>query len=228
MKFENINQLAVIWLPLFTLGVLLLIEIFATREFRSSLVNENGPLEILQFLVLILACFTALYYLLRTRKDVWKFIPFLLVSALAGCIYVAGEEISWGQHFFGWETPESWRYINDQQETNLHNTTSWLDQKPRLLLEIGVIVGGLLLPLLKARKPSVIPGWLKDLTPPVTFGVIAVCFLIVKTFDKIGDMGGISLFARPAEITELYIYFFILLYLIFLGQKFVTAKPRPA
>src|SRR3546814_4167282 len=54
---------------------------------------------------------------------------------------MAGEEASWGQHYAGWLTPDNWQALNDQGETNLHNTSSWLDQKPRTLLEIGVIVG---------------------------------------------------------------------------------------
>jgi len=41
------------------------------------------------------------------------------VIGLAG-IFFAGEEASWGQHFFGWETPEEIR--EHTIETNLHNT----------------------------------------------------------------------------------------------------------
>ena len=32
-----------------------------------------------------------------------------------------GEEISWGQHLFGWQTPDVIRDLNYQEETNLHN-----------------------------------------------------------------------------------------------------------
>ncbi len=44
-----------------------------------------------------------------------------LIGAL-GSLYIAGEEMSWGQHFFHWNTPEYWAEVNRQQETNLHNT----------------------------------------------------------------------------------------------------------
>src|SRR3990172_6826054 len=63
-------------------------------------------------------------------------------------LYFAGEELSWGQQVFQWQTPETWKEINDQQETNLHNISSWLDQKPRLLLQVGILFGGVLYPLL--------------------------------------------------------------------------------
>src|SRR3546814_9825984 len=67
-------------------------------------------------------------------------------------------EASWGQHYAGWLTPENWQALNDQGETNLHNTSSWLDQKPRTLLEIGVIVGGILIPMLALRRPALREG----------------------------------------------------------------------
>lgn len=63
------------------------------------------------------------------------------------CIFFAGEEISWGQHFFGWEAGDTFREINKQHETNLHNISSWLNQKPRALVEWGVMISGLILPL---------------------------------------------------------------------------------
>jgi hypothetical protein len=60
-----------------------------------------------------------------------------------GALYMAGEEISWGQWIFMWDTPEAMLEINDQHETNLHNTSSWMDQKPRLLLELWALFGAL-------------------------------------------------------------------------------------
>lgn len=39
-------------------------------------------------------------------------------------LVVFGEEISWGQRIFGWETPETLGTLNRQNETNLHNL--WL------------------------------------------------------------------------------------------------------
>lgn len=39
-------------------------------------------------------------------------------------LFVAGEEISWGQRLLGLQTPEAWQQINEQDETNLHNL--WL------------------------------------------------------------------------------------------------------
>ena len=51
----------------------------------------------------------------RTRRNLF----FLLLAML---FFVGGgEEISWGQRIFGWETPDSFQKSNLQRETNLHN-----------------------------------------------------------------------------------------------------------
>ena len=54
-------------------------------------------------------------YFVRTNRNVFFF--------LLGCLFFLGfgEEISWGQRIFGFETPELLNEINAQQETNIHN-----------------------------------------------------------------------------------------------------------
>ena len=46
----------------------------------------------------------------------WLYIGGALLFA-----FVAGEEISWGQRLFGFETPDALRAINTQNEFNIHN-----------------------------------------------------------------------------------------------------------
>jgi len=43
-------------------------------------------------------------------------------------VVMIGEEVSWGQRIFGWETPSSYAEINMQGETNLHNLATQLFQ----------------------------------------------------------------------------------------------------
>jgi len=47
----------------------------------------------------------------------------ILVLFLMGSfsVVVMMEEISWGQRIFGWETSESFKELNTQDETNIHN-----------------------------------------------------------------------------------------------------------
>jgi hypothetical protein len=73
----------------------------------------------------------------------------MLLGGLAA-LYFAGEETSWGQHYFGFETPQAIAERNFQKEFNLHNSSSELrglfDNVPRQLMLLGTIVGGIILP----------------------------------------------------------------------------------
>ena len=213
-----------LWGPVLFLLFVLAFEDLAPPDLKGSLVAENGLAEALQFL-LMAAGFVAAVIALR-KIDVKKYfgIALLLFLGALCCLYVAGEEISWGQHIFYWETPDHWTHINDQNETNLHNTSSWLDQKPRLLLELGVLVGGLLLPLLIIKTPRLIPKWLRAITPPPHLSVIAALFVFVKLSDKLAELTHFKAFIRPSEICEFYVYYFVLAYILYLKAKFCTAN----
>ena len=47
----------------------------------------------------------------------------LIALFIIGCLFMALEEISYGQWIFGWESPAFFQEINAQKETNLHNMT---------------------------------------------------------------------------------------------------------
>ena len=113
-------------LSLFSFGVfclnflfLLYFYIVAGYNRASDDIGENHPLELLQAglwgaggLALFLAVAAAGPGLRR-----WVYI---LVGL--GFLFVAGEELSWGQHILGFATPDFLRGINYHQETNIHNT----------------------------------------------------------------------------------------------------------
>lgn len=56
---------------------------------------------------------------LHERGEKWTAGLYLLLGL--GLIFLIGEELSWGQRFMGWETPEALVARNKQDETNLHN-----------------------------------------------------------------------------------------------------------
>lgn len=55
------------------------------------------------------------------REKMPKFAALYILGIGIFFIVCAGEEISWGQRVFGWETPQSFADANEQGETNLHN-----------------------------------------------------------------------------------------------------------
>ena len=216
---KPLHKVLWLWLPIAYIVVQAGIEIFAPADLLPALHSENGPLEVIQFFVPAYAFFLAVFILFKMDKsEVW-FIIWVLIAAL-GTLYAAGEEVSWGQHIFEWGTPESWAEINDQGETNLHNTSSWFDQKPRLILLIGTIVGGIIFPALQKFRPGTLPEKFSIIYPPATLGITSAFALAIKMGDKISEaMIDQPLFHRGSEVEELYLFYFVFLYLIVLRRR---------
>ena len=214
-----------LWLPSSVFGIATIAEPLLSTYANTWLVSEGGPYELLQFFVISVAMGFGLYALATTPPGhVW--LRLWLGLACLGCLYVAGEEISWGQHFMHWSTPEYWAAYNDQNETNFHNTSSWLDQKPRILLIIGVYVGGLIIPALQAKKPGLLPARFDVIYPTRQFAVTALICLFIKLSDKFGEATDLFIYWRGAETEELFIYYFVLLYLILMRARIATKRDQ--
>lgn len=211
-----------LWVPLVFLALQLVLEFTMAGPDLSRLLSENGPHETLQTLVLLMALIVAVraLFLIDWKTQYW--LGGWLGLAAVSCFYVSGEEISWGQHILQWDTPEYWARVNDQQETNLHNTSSWLDQKPRLILEIGVIVGGIVIPLLEKFRKSLLPERFTIIYPPAVLAVTASVVLFFKLSEKLTEGLGISFYVRVSEVIELGLYYFVLLYLVILMRRIVA------
>ena len=224
---DNLPVLLWAFVPFIALFTTIIVEYFSDEEQRAWLVGENGPYEVLQVIVLLLALTLAIYTLIKTSvKHKWL-IAWISFASLC-CLYVAGEEVSWGQHIMNWSTPEYWQQLNDQGETNLHNTTSYLDQKPRLLLVIGVYIGGLILPLIALFKPKTLEKPLfkrfEILYPTSQFMIVAVICLFIKMADKLADVVDFQLLARNAETEELFLFYFVFLYLLLMKKRLISVK----
>lgn len=211
------------WLGIPVAFALFLMAVYAVSpDFYNNWILPEGYgfLELGHFFIPLVGLYFAIWLLFRpfVRRR-----PLVFAVAIVGtlsCIYIAGEEMSWGQHFFNWQTPDYWAQINRQQETNLHNTMDLFDKKPRVLLEIGVLVGGLIIPSLAAFLPWIRRNRWSLFLPaaalvPVSLG--AAYFKIVATLA--GVMGMQSPVSRPAEATESYLYLFILFYLITFARR---------
>jgi hypothetical protein len=93
----------------------------------TALGIEDGPIEILGAIFFLLAAslFIAAYIYSSNaasklrRINTHKNLFYLLLGVLF--LVCSAEEISWGQRIYNWETPELFKQINVQRETNLHN-----------------------------------------------------------------------------------------------------------
>jgi len=104
---------------------------FPDVNHQEFLTDEDGPLETIGALAFLVASILFGYCWFKSKGNGNNFriiktnrnLVFLVCSLL---FFVAfGEEISWGQRIFNWETPESIEKINFQQETNLHNLNNF-------------------------------------------------------------------------------------------------------
>jgi hypothetical protein len=83
----------------------------------------------------VLLGLTALRDLRGSRSN--RSVPFALLTIAMAFFVIAMEEISWGQTFFGWQTPESVASWNYQDETTLHNAFNFV--LGRAYLAAGII-----------------------------------------------------------------------------------------
>lgn len=149
-----------------------------------------------------------------------RFFAWTLAWTLA-LVYFAGEEASWGQWYFGWETPESFAEINDQNETNLHNISSWLDMKPRILVELFCFMTAFVLPLYYAAGGKRVV--LAVFRLPVSFVPAGAVF----TLSRIADWIPANEFLKNmgnSEFRELIIACILSGYMVYLAASRERAK----
>lgn len=195
------------------------VQFFEDRRLVEGLLGESAPVEIAQATIMAFAFLASVTMLPSAFKTHNKFIIGLSMFTTLGAFYVTGEEISWGQHFFLWQTPNDWMAINDHHETNLHNTSSWLDEKPKVLLEIGMLVGTILLPVYRKYRTNAFVEKYAIVIPPEYLWVTATALWSTKIFKALDNHFHWFNLYRTSEINEIYIYYFLLIYILALKLR---------
>ena len=139
------------------------------------------------------------------------------------CVYFAGEEMSWGQHYFGWQSPELFQALNRQKETNIHNISSWFDRKPRALVELWIMVSGVALPTwrwLRGRRLDPAGPWVWVLPTAIVVPSAAI-FLLLRVHAWITGAGGVGIakWLSESEVREYYVALFLSLYLLSIWRR---------
>jgi len=175
--------------------------------------GEAGIVENMTVIFLVVAigfCISSIARANRQRLPsllkAWLFIMIL------GSAYFALEEISYGQHMFGWGTAESWKELNDQDETNLHNVHAIFDQVPRALLTLGILIGGIILPLYRYFRGIRLDQhkrfyWQWPTLDCVTIGLLVILIRPVLSVFEVE-------FINTGEMKENLFALFILLYCV--------------
>ena len=108
--------------------------------YNSFIWNESGLIENLQVIILFITLIQLSFLYFKTKKTFDLFKYFIVINII-GITYIFLEEISWGQHFFNYNSPtillnkESFLY-NKQGEFNIHNISNLFNEIPRTLILI--------------------------------------------------------------------------------------------
>jgi hypothetical protein len=224
---DRLPQWLWLWFPPLLLVIIIPIKIIAPEFYRDFIDGELGLIELATPVISIVGAIIG-FKLMRiasalpsARIRIW-----MLLTTL-GCIYFAGEELSWGQHLVGWGTPAYLEAINDQEETNLHNISSWFDQKPRLLLEIWVLVGGIIWPLRiwsgKAQTAAISAEsyWF---WPSIELLPTALLAILIRLPERIKSLFGIEQLPLELRFSEPQEYYFALFLAIYLASVYRRAR----
>jgi hypothetical protein len=220
---EDLPRWLWLWTPLFLyFGHYLAWALLAPQTYNHWFPSETGFTENVTVVFAAIAMLLGLLVMRRTLQAGQHWLTWWFLLFVLGCLYFGGEEASWGQQWFHWQTPESWAQLNDQGESNFHNTDgplgSLLDQLPRNLLTLGALIAGGIMPWLRhARSKNLsLEGrafWLLPSLVCVPTGLLAgLGSLPEKLQEKLAGEGPIWIDIQSGEVKELLLAFFLLLY----------------
>lgn len=160
-----------------------------TRDEAIGFLEENGPIEFLTFVFAIVGGIQGLWLVGQIRKHGEQFfVSGFYAFFSVGLIFIAMEEVAWGQWFFGFETPQYWMEVNNQEEMTFHNLDLFNHHLEVFPLIFGL--GGLLGVWLSFRKtlskivPSIILlPWFLIITITSAIDLLQDFYIIQKQFD---------------------------------------------
>ena len=149
-KPRDVSWIFWLALPLGSLAMRLLVPFLGEARCEFLMRNELGLVENATVLFLLPAFVVSVLIFLR-RHELPRGAGWVMLILGLAALFFAGEEISWGQHYFGFDTPRAIAEVNRQQEFNIHNTYSkyggnLLNNVPRQLLNVAMFAA-IILPL---------------------------------------------------------------------------------
>lgn len=173
---------------------------YFSRDVR--VIGEAGLVETVQLLLLLAAALV----LARSAWAMGLSSGGGLTNAMlaAAALLAAGEEASWGQWYFRWQTPDAWADLNQQGETNLHNLFNTHFELAYVALGIAAIAYlALSTALLLSRRGGGRFAWLL-LRPEASGPVAAMAIAVVR--------GGVGGSPHWFELEELAAYLALLVW----------------
>jgi hypothetical protein len=215
------------WIILFPIVVFglfaLAMSLDATQDYAFALVKENNVVDWLTWVPALTGGVLGVRVAMHQRqcgkeKVIWIF---YLLFAL-GLLFLAGEETSWGQDFYHYQTPRFFENWNEQGDVTLHNLDGLNGRNHFLRLGFGV--GGLI-GLLAWKSER-----FRDVAPPaalhVWFWLIAVkSALDIYFIASAGESLPAYIISELSEIIEMLVAMAGLLYIWLNGRRLACLSP---
>ena len=194
--WPTLGKHAVTFLP-YGLTAVMILAAFLILEHRYPVayvyfVHEDGLVENSTAAAFAVA---AVLLLWESRRSAHFLRRSLLIAVAAAALFVAGEEISWGQRIFGIDTPDGLSAINDQGEINFHNIEG-VNQLPKYRPFGGVLLLGLVaniaLQLLRRRRDiapfiRALPLLQPAVVPLLLLTIWTLLFMPFVRSDELGE-----------------------------------------
>lgn len=192
--------------------------------------TEDGFAETMQ----VVFYFTAFVLSLVVARRQWrageKLISLLYIGLSLALVFMIGEETSWGQRIFGWQTDQSLAEINKQDETNFHNiygvgaTFKWLQ----------MVVGayGVFLPLIFSRwqAPARWRKVVNAVVPPLSLILFFLPMFVWRVFRNLVEVPDDFYFvvSEYNEVVELILTIGIALFVVYQLRRLAAARGAPS
>jgi hypothetical protein len=216
---------AMIWWAPFVILLLGLVAALIGGNVYRVLTGEDRLAENLQVYCWLLAFGMGWLVIQHLGKAGRYGMAFLYFCLNAGIFLIIGEELSWGQRLFGWETPEALKAVNRQRETNIHSLEGMVDTFRSLYLVIGAY--GTILPVLffRARKSTKYQNVISLLAPHFTLSpyfLVTLIWRIYLNFWKLPEKYYFEI-SKYSEVVELIL---ALGFFLFISFQFRKIKPH--
>ena len=212
------TDLLIIWAaPLLAPVFILLAWAAGPEAFEILIASDTSVFEHAVGFVLLLALLMGVYIL--ATRDLKPF-PGLRPWLIAWCLgvgYFLGEDMNWGQHLFGWQSPDFFLENNKELETNLHNMSPVFNQWPRMIVRLWVFVAGFLVPLAWAWPRRATAKFVPDqLWPGRRTMWLALATVLIPSVEVIVQaVSGVDQAAIPIRFSEVEEFFFAWFFLLF-------------
>jgi hypothetical protein len=198
----------------------------------GTLFAENGVFELGTAAFFCAAGCLAIGLCLRTRGLVPNRLRAVLLLYALAAWFVTLEEISYGQHLFGWKCPPWFAEHSSKNEINLHNLYgNGLSNVMRGAADLGFPIAFLVVPLVAMMRANAYePGrWSYYLLPRTELITLILVAQSLTLFENLSKwMVGSSVFLRPGEVQEFFWAVAAAVYVVVLRQRLLPAQSQAA